>query len=115
MRFLKPNAVKLLLFAILIAIAIGGSRQAEEFHDHSRPFLTSLPLWVSWVYLLLPVAFADRLLEMIGAPSLFDAPLPIFWGVQAAYFYFVACVLVAVIRAARREWQHRRAGDPTKT
>ena len=80
-QFLKPEWRRLLLFALLVAIAGGGKIQAWAFSDlPPKPplydLLRPLPIWPIWMFLLLPLALVIGALLMFtgaGGPMSFIA------------------------------------------
>jgi len=101
----RPDWRKLLLFAVLIAIAIGGHIQTWAFVDDvpnppPKPplydLLRPLPLWVLWIYSLVPLALLLWPLRLLGLDVMRRAP----WASVIAspiYFYLLSCLVIAAL------------------
>lgn len=94
-RALWPEWRKLLLFAILIAIAIGGRIQAWAFVDDVMPtppkpplydLLRPFPLWAIWMYLLAPLVLLSWPLRLLGLDVMRGGPW-VFIAANLIYFY----------------------------
>jgi hypothetical protein len=104
---LKPDRWKLLLFAGLVLLVLGGSAQSWAFTDglHPRPpyddLLGLLPLWPLAVLLLVPLLIVSMPLLPLGIDL---SALKTWYGIGAigAYLYGVACACTAVGRQVRR-------------
>ena len=104
---LRPDARKLLLFGLLLAVGLGGWVQAWVFTDSpGRPalydLLEPLPLWPLWLMLLAPLALLAWPLRSIGL-DVMGGPPWLFWAAVVAYDYLLACLVVAAW-----EWVRRR-------
>ena len=102
-RALRPDWRKLLLFAVLIAIAIGGHIQTWVFVDDvpnppPKPalydLLRPLPLWVLWMYLLVPLALLLWPLRLLGLDVTRGVPW-FFVIASPIYFYLLSCQVIA--------------------
>ena len=99
-HFLKPDWRRLILFAIFVAVAVGGSIQAWAFsdippkpplYDQLRPF----PVWPMWMFLLIPLALLALPLKFIGI-DLMGGPPWLFITANLIYFYLLSCFGVIV-------------------
>ena len=97
-QMLKLDWRKFLLFAIFIAIAVGGKIQAWAFsdvppkpplYDLLRPF----PIWPLWMFLLMPLALLVLPLRFVGI-DVMGGPPWLFITANLAYFYLLSCLIV---------------------
>jgi hypothetical protein len=103
MRFLRPDVVRLILFAVFLAIAAGGAYEARGFSEEGSGHLFGA--WTIWMVLLAPLGLLLIAVDAIGPRvDLFRAAPVVFWGVQIAYFYLLACVIAAIAGAVRRRF-----------
>jgi uncharacterized membrane protein len=111
-QFLKPSGGKFFLFAIFIAIMVGGQIQAWAFsdvppkpplYDLLRPF----PIWPMWMFLLVPLALIVLPLRMIGI-DIMGGPAWLFIIANIAYFYLLSCLIVAGLVWARSRLMSQR-------
>ena len=112
-RFLKPDWRRLILFAIFVAIAVGGEIQAWAFsdippkpplYDLLRPF----PIWPMWMFLLMPLALLALPLRLIGI-DLMSGPPWLFITANLIYFYLVSCFVVIAVDWTKIRWISHRA------
>ena len=101
MRLFRPDLLRLLLLAIFVAIAIGGSYEARSFSEEAtRRFFGA---WTVWMALLAPLGLLLIVMDAISLKiDLFRAPPAVFWAVQIVYFYLLACVIAGVAQAIHR-------------
>lgn len=111
-QVLKPDLRKLFLFAIFIAIAVGGKIQAWVFsdmlpkpplYDLLRPF----PIWSMWIFLMIPLALVVLPLRLLGI-DVMGGPAWLFIIANIAYFYLLSCVVVTIF-----EWVTIRRKSPS--
>ena len=102
---LKPDSRKIVLFAIFLAIAIGGKIQAWAFtdvppkpplYDLLRPF----PIWPMWMFLLMPLALLALPLRFLGL-DVMGGPACLFIVANVTYFYLLCCLVVATLGWAK--------------
>ena len=114
LRYVQPDWRKLVLFALLIAIAAGGKIQAYAFsggpdkpllYDLLRPF----PIWPLWMFLLLPLALLSWPLRLAGVDPL-HGPAWLFIAANIAYFYLLSCLVVVAVDWLRTRWRVRKLG-----
>jgi hypothetical protein len=96
---LRPDWRTLLLFAVFIAIAVGGRIQAWAFSDiPPKPplydLLRPLPLWPIWMLLLAPLALLTLPLRLFGV-DVMHGPHWLFMAANVIYFYLLSCFVVA--------------------
>jgi hypothetical protein len=112
MQFLKPEWRRLLLFAVLVAIMVGGQIQAWVFSDlPPKPplydLLRPLPIWPLWMLLLAPLALLSWPLRLVGL-DLMGGPAWLFLTANLVYFYLLACTLVTVLDWVKARWRSSR-------
>jgi len=111
-QILKPDWRKLFLFAIFIAIAVGGKIQAWAFSEAppQPPFydlLQPFPLWPIWMYLLIPLALLVLPLRLFGI-DVMGGPLWLFTTANIVYFYLLSCLMVACFDWVKAKWKSQR-------
>ena len=111
-QVLRPDWRKILLFAIFVAIAIGGKIQAWAFtdvppkpplYDLLRPF----PIWPIWMFLLMPLALLALPLRLLGL-DVMGGPSWLFIVANITYFYLLSCLMVAGSRWIKARWTSQR-------
>jgi hypothetical protein len=110
-HFLRPEWRRLLLFAILVAIAAGGQIQAWAFSDlPPKPplydLLRPLPIWPIWMLLLMPLALVTWPLRLVGIDVMAGPPW-LFLTANLLYFYLLACLAMAGLDWVRARWKSR--------
>ena len=70
-RAFRPDWRRILLFAVFVAVTIGGMTQAWAFSDVGpKPALYDLlrpvPIWPIWMFLLAPLALLVLPLRLLG-------------------------------------------------
>jgi hypothetical protein len=110
-HFLRPEWRRLLLFAILVAIAAGGQIQAWAFSDlPPKPplydLLRPLPIWPIWMLLLMPLALVTWPLRSVGIDVMAGPPW-LFLTANLLYFYLLACLAMAGLDWVRARWKSR--------
>jgi hypothetical protein len=112
-QFLKPDWRRLILFAIFVAIAVGGKIQAWAFsdippkpplYDLLRPF----PIWPMWMFLLMPLALLTLPLRLVDI-DLMGGPPWLFITANLIYFYLLSCFVVAAVDWVRVRWKSHGA------
>ncbi len=108
-QFLRPEWRRLLLFAILMAIAVGGKIQAWAFSDvPPKPPLYDLlqpfPIWPVWMFLLMPLALVTWPLRFAGI-DIVGGPPWLFITANLIYFYLLSCLVVAGLDWAKAKWK----------
>jgi len=98
-RLLWPDGKRLLLFALFLAMAMGGMIQAWAFSDvPPKPalydLLRPLPIWPLWMLLLAPLALLSAPLRLLGL-DLMEGSYGLFVVANLAYFYLLSCLIVA--------------------
>ena len=111
-RLLYPDWRRMVLFAILVAITIGGRIQAWAFTDlPPKPALYDLlrpfPIWPLWMLLLLPLALLALPLGLFGL-DVMGGPYGVFIVANLAYFYLLSCLIVAAFNWIRARWRPQR-------
>jgi hypothetical protein len=105
----RPDWRKILLFAIFVAIAIGGKIQAWAFtdvppkpplYDLLRPF----PIWPIWMFLLMPLALLALPLRLLGL-DVIGGPSWLFIVANITYFYLLSCLMVTGFRWIKARWR----------
>jgi len=99
----RPTRGRLILLAVFLLIAVGGLIQSSEFTSNKSPLLPVLrpfPLWVTFVYLMIPLVYLTPPLQLLGL-SLFGGPTWFTVGSTVLYFYVLACLLATVAWAGR--------------
>ena len=111
-RFLKPEWRRILLFAIFVAIAMGGKIQAWAFsdippkpplYDLLRPF----PIWPMWMFLLIPLALVSLPLRFVGVDVMGGAPW-LFITANLIYFYLLSCLVIVGLDWVKAKWKSWR-------
>ena len=111
-QFLKPEWRRLLLFAVFVAIAVGGKIQAWAFsdvppkpplYDLLRPF----PIWPIWMLLLMPLAVVSLPLRLVGI-DVMGGPPWLFITANLIYFYLLSCLVIVGLDWARAKRKSRR-------
>lgn len=85
MRFFRPDTLRIVLFVSFFVVAFFGWRESLAFSD--GPAATT-GIWTIWIVLLAPLGLLPF--------DLFRSVPLIFWLVQIAYFYLLACVIASV-------------------
>ena len=111
LQFLKPEWRRLLLFALLVAIAAGGKIQAWAFSDlPPKPplydLLRPLPIWPIWMLLLVPLVLVTWPLRLVGF-DVMGGPLWLFITANLVYFYLLSCLVMACLDWARARWRSK--------
>ena len=111
-QMLKPDWRKLFLFAIFIAIAVGGKIQAWAFSDvPPKPPLYNLlqpfPIWPIWMFLLMPLALLALPLRLLGL-DVMGGPPWLFIIANIIYFYLLSCLVVASFDWVKVRWEALR-------
>jgi hypothetical protein len=111
-QFLKPEWRRLLLFALFLAIAVGGKIQAWAFSDlPPKPplydLLRPLPIWPIWMFLLLPLALVTYPLRLVGIDVMAGSPW-LFITANLIYFYLLSCLVMAGLDWARARRRSQR-------
>lgn len=102
MRFFRPDALRIFLFAVFLIVAYFGSQESDAFSEEREPPATAF--WTFWVLLLAPIELLLLLLRKAGLRiDLFAAPAAVFWAVQIIYYYAMACLIAALIQAVSRK------------
>jgi hypothetical protein len=108
-QFLKPEWRTLLLFAIFVAIAVGGRIQAWAFsdlppkpplYDLLRPF----PIWPIWMSLLMPLALVSLPLRFVGVDVMGGHPW-LFLAANLIYFYLLSRLVIVGLDWAKAKWK----------
>jgi hypothetical protein len=104
----------MLLFALFLAIAMGGMIQAWAFHDVApKPppydLLRPFPIWPVWMLLLLPLALLTLPLKLLGLDAM-GGPYWLFLAANLAYCYLLSCLIVAAWGWIAARWRSRRTG-----
>jgi hypothetical protein len=108
-QFLRPEWRRLLLFALLTAVAVGGKIQAWAFADWGpKPLLYDLlqpfPIWSLWLFLLMPLAVLSVPLRWIGIDML-GGPAWLFIAANLLYFYVLSCLTIVGIDWVKAKWK----------
>lgn len=108
-QFLRPEWRRVLLFASLMAIAVGGKIQAWAFSDvPPKPPLYDLlqpfPIWPVWMFLLMPLALVSWPLRFVGI-DIVGGPPWLFITANLIYFYLLSCLVVAGLDWVKAKWK----------
>ncbi len=113
-RFFKPDPGKAGIFFLFAFISFGAHVQTWAFSgkDMGIPkpplydLLETLPLWILWVLLALPLILLSGLISAL-APG-FAVPGWVFWPANLVYFYILSCAISSVFGSRRpRRRKHR--------
>ena len=110
-QVLRPDWRKILLFAIFVAIAIGGEIQAwadvppkpplyDLLHDLLRPF----PIWLIWMPLVMPLALLAYPLRLLGL-DVIGGPYWLYIVANITHLYLLSCLVVDSSRWIKARWR----------
>jgi hypothetical protein len=110
-QFLKPEWRRLVLFALLVVIAVGGKIQAWAFSDlPPKPplydLLRPLPIWPIWMLLLVPLALVTYPLRWVGI-DVMGGPPWLFMTANLVYFYLLSCLVMAGLDWVGARWKSK--------
>ena len=106
---LETRMKRLLLVAVLVAIALGGNIQAWAFsdvppkpplYDLLRPF----PIWPVWMLLLMPLVLVSWPLRFAGIDVMGGRPW-LFLAANLIYFYLLSCLVIVGLDWAKARWK----------
>jgi len=112
-QLLWPDWRRMALFAIFLAITIGGLIQAWTFTDVApKPLLYDLlrpfRIWPLWMLLLVPLALLSLPLRLVGL-DLMGGSYWLSMAASVAYFYVLSCLVVAGFDCIKARWKAARS------